>query len=127
MKDIGFDTSPRQEELSQGDYVNVFLSQPPITVTGSFYSRNNGEWVLSEVFGVVFNKNGERKIAVLENPQHICASNISSYIKTTEQDYRGRMRRCEEDLETEELRRKVDILEIRRKHYKFAEPDKDSY
>ena len=116
MGKIGFNTKHRPKpRISKGDFVNVFLCQPPITLSGVYQGREDGEVILSRVFGVQFNEDGTREIRASNYPQKIPLGNVSSYIKTTKQDYRGRLKRHKQDLILEEMQREVHGRELHEK------------
>lgn len=79
---VGFDELPEetQKELEKGNYVNVFLCQPSITLSGVYQRREGGELILANVFEVQFNEDGTREIRVSNYPQRIPLQNVSSYV-----------------------------------------------
>lgn len=114
---VGFDELPEetQKELEKGNYVNVFLCQPSITLSGVYQRREGGELILANVFEVQFNEDGTREIRVSNYPQRIPLQNVSSYVQTTEQDYLGRLERHRQDMTLEEMQREVHGRELQEK------------
>lgn len=105
---IGFNLDLGKEpEISAGDFVNVFLCQPPIILSGVYAGREGNEMLLRNVSGVYFKEDGTKVYRSSEFSQRIPLANVSSWIKTTAEDYRGRATHFERDLALEEIQREI--------------------